>query len=51
MIAIGESVLRFQPPLVITDDELAYVLDLIEETFEELAQGKLDTYDVSGQGW
>lgn len=51
LIAIGESVLRFQPPLVITDQELIKALDLIEETMNELVEGKLDDYDVSGQGW
>lgn len=51
MIALAESVLRFQPPLVITDEELDRVLNMMEETFAELAAGKLDDYDVSGQGW
>ncbi|KFN93811.1 hypothetical protein TMUPMC115_0008 [Tetragenococcus muriaticus PMC-11-5] len=43
--------MRFQPPLVITDQELKQALDLIEETMNEMAQGKLNDYDVSGQGW
>lgn len=51
MITIGESVLRFQPPLVITDHTLLQALDLIEETLNEFAQGELADYDVSGQGW
>ena len=51
MISFAGSVLRFQPPLVITYDELDRALDIIEECMEELQAGKLDGYDVSGQGW
>lgn len=51
MISFAGSVLRFQPPLVITDDELDWVLTTMEETFEELEAGKLKDYDVANQGW
>ncbi len=51
MIAFAGSVLRFQPPLVITDEELDRAIDTIEETLEELQAGKLDHYEVGGQGW
>lgn len=51
MISFAGSVLRFQPPLVITYDELDRALDILEESMEELQAGKLDGYDVSGQGW
>ncbi len=51
MIAFGGSVLRFQPPLVITYEELDRALDVIEETLVELEDGKLADYEVGGQGW
>lgn len=51
MIAFAGSVLRFQPPLVITDEELNKALDIIEETLSELQAGLLDHYEVGGQGW
>lgn len=51
MISFAGSVLRFQPPLIITYDELDHALDVLEESMEELQAGKLEGYDVSGQGW
>lgn len=51
IIAVAGNVLRFQPPLVITDEELDQALTILEETFEELEQGKLEAYQVAGQGW
>lgn len=51
IISFAGSVLRFQPPLVISYEELDRALDIIEESMEELQAGKLDDYDVSGQGW
>ena len=51
IIAVAGNVLRFQPPLVITDEELNQALTILEETFEELEQGKLEAYQVTGQGW
>lgn len=51
MIAFAGSVLRFQPPLVITDEELTTVLDTIEGVLEEWEAGELADYEVSGQGW
>lgn len=51
IIAIAGSVLRFQPPLVITDEELNTALNILEETIEELERGQLNNYKVEGQGW
>ncbi|HCW36117.1 MAG TPA: aspartate aminotransferase family protein, partial [Staphylococcus sp.] len=51
IIAIAGSVLRFQPPLVITDEELNTALNILEETIEELDRGQLNNYKVDGQGW
>ena len=43
--------LRFQPPLVITDDELNQALTTLEAAIEALENGVLDHYKVEGQGW
>lgn len=51
IIAITGNVLRFQPPLVITYDQLDYALDTIEAALQALEKGGLDQYDVVGQGW
>ncbi|MDT4012105.1 aspartate aminotransferase family protein [Staphylococcus simulans] len=51
IIAVAGNVLRFQPPLVITDKELDKALNILTETMEELRDGKLDGYQVEGQGW
>ena len=51
MIAFAGSVLRFQPPLTITDEELTKALDVIEETLTEWQDGRLADYKVDGQGW
>ena len=51
MIAFAGSVLRFQPPLTITDEELNKALDIIEETLTEWQDGRLADYKVDGQGW
>lgn len=51
IIAIAGSVLRFQPPLVIMDEELNTALNILEETIEELERGQLNNYKVEGQGW
>ena len=51
VIAVAGNVLRFQPPLVITYEELDTALDVLEEAFEKLTNGELDNYEISGQGW
>ncbi|KIX90316.1 4-aminobutyrate aminotransferase [Staphylococcus microti] len=51
IIAIAGSVLRFQPPLVITDDELNQALTTLEAAIEALENGMLDRYQIEGQGW
>jgi len=51
IIAVAGNVLRFQPPLVITYNQLDTALNVLESAFEDLASGKLDNYDIAGQGW
>lgn len=51
IIAVAGNVLRFQPPLVITYEQLDTALDVLEEAFEKLTNGELDNYEISGQGW
>ena len=51
VIAVAGNVLRFQPPLVITYEQLDTALDVLEEAFEKLTNGELDNYEISGQGW
>jgi len=51
MIAFAGSILRFQPPLNISDENLEKALTIIEETLKELDEGTLENYDVEGQGW
>ena len=43
--------LRFQPPLVITYEQLDAALNTIEDALTALEAGNLDQYDISGQGW
>ncbi len=51
IIAVADNVLRFQPPLVITYNQLDKALDTIEEALKELEQGHLNHYEVTEQGW
>lgn len=51
IIAVAGNVLRFQPPLVITYEQLDQALDTIENALQALQQGKLDQYEITGQGW
>lgn len=51
MITLAGNILRFQPPLVISREELARALDVIEAAFSELEQGHLN-FEASGKiGW
>lgn len=51
IIAVAGNVLRFQPPLVITYEQLEQALDVLETALEKLTAGALDDYDIAGQGW
>ncbi|SCS38410.1 aspartate aminotransferase family protein [Staphylococcus caeli] len=51
IIAVAGNVLRFQPPLVITYEQLDTALDVIENALRDLESGKLDNYNIDGQGW
>lgn len=51
IIAVAGNVLRFQPPLVITYEQLDTALDTIENALKALEKGNLDQYEITGQGW
>lgn len=51
IIAVAGNVLRFQPPLVISYEQLDYALDTLEAALTALEHHGLDEYDISGQGW
>ncbi len=52
MISIATSVLRFQPPLVITDEQLDYALDVLDRAIAAVAAGEVDDSVVpEGKGW
>lgn len=51
MITVKGNVLRFQPPLVITREELDKALDTIEKGFSELEKGNLELADDKKIGW
>ncbi len=51
MITVKGNVLRFQPPLVITRNELDKALDIIEKGFSELEKGNLKLDDDKKIGW
>ncbi|BFL77573.1 aspartate aminotransferase family protein [Staphylococcus hominis subsp. novobiosepticus] len=51
IIAVAGNVLRFQPPLVITYEQLDKALDVIEEALQALQDGDLNQYSIEGQGW
>lgn len=42
MITLRSNILRFQPPLVISENELQAAFDKLSQTFDELENGKLD---------
>lgn len=45
MMSLRGSVLRFQPPLVITEDQLKQAFDILDQAFSELEAGKLKLPD------
>lgn len=51
MITVKGNVLRFQPPLVITREEIDKALDTIENGFSELEKGNLKLDDDKKIGW
>ncbi|WP_436862075.1 aspartate aminotransferase family protein [Staphylococcus caeli] len=51
IIAVAGNVLRFQPPLVITYEQLDTALDVIEAAIKDYESGELDNYNIAGQGW
>lgn len=52
LITIAESVLRFQPPLVITKDQLDQALDILDVVIGEVAAGLVpDSVVPKGKGW
>ncbi|AGC89625.1 aspartate aminotransferase family protein [Staphylococcus warneri] len=51
IIAVAGNVLRFQPPLVISYEQLDYALSTLEDAIRALNRGELDQYEIEGQGW
>lgn len=52
LIFLAENILRVQPPLVITKDEVKKAMDIIEETIEEYILGKISDEALEVvQGW
>lgn len=52
IISLRGNILRFQPPLVITEDQLKQAFAILDQAFQELADGKL-TLPAQAQemGW
>lgn len=52
IISLRGSILRFQPPLVITEEELDRAFAMLDQAFSELAAGKLDLpANAAELGW
>lgn len=51
IIAVAGNVLRFQPPLVITYEQLDQALLILEAALDALQKGHLEQYEITGQGW
>jgi isoleucine 2-epimerase len=52
IISLRGYILRFQPPLVITDDQLQQSFDAFDQALSELATGKLSLpEDAANIGW
>ncbi|WP_270234760.1 aspartate aminotransferase family protein [Staphylococcus warneri] len=51
IIAVAGNVLRFQPPLVISYEQLDYALSTLENAIQALNRGDLEQYEIEGQGW
>jgi 4-aminobutyrate aminotransferase len=52
MISLKENILRFQPPLVITEKQLQQAFAILAQAFDELEMGKLVLPENAAQiGW
>lgn len=51
MITVRGNILRFQPPLVISQEDLDKALDTIDQGLAELAKGNLSLADEKKIGW
>jgi len=52
IIFLGDGVLRFQPPLVITCDEIDKAIDVIEESMKDYLAGNIpDEILETAKGW
>ncbi|MGH2108647.1 aspartate aminotransferase family protein [Aerococcus urinaeequi] len=51
MITVAGNVLRFQPPLVITESELEKALAVLEDAFTQLANGNIELDTERKIGW
>lgn len=52
IISLRGNVLRFQPPLVITDEQLDKAFKILDQAFSDLAAGKLSLPDNADEmGW
>ncbi|KRM12429.1 aspartate aminotransferase family protein [Paucilactobacillus suebicus] len=52
IISLRGNVLRFQPPLVITEEQLKQAFKIIDQAFSELKEGKLSLPDNADEiGW
>lgn len=52
MICIANSILRFQPPLVITEEQLDFALDVLDRVIGEVESGQVpDSVVPEGKGW
>lgn len=52
IISLKTNVLRFQPPLVITDEQLEKAFTILNQAFTDLAAGKLSLPDNAAEmGW
>ncbi|ANZ65828.1 aspartate aminotransferase family protein [Secundilactobacillus paracollinoides] len=52
IISLKTNVLRFQPPLVITDEQLEKAFTILNQAFKDFAAGKLSLPENAGEiGW
>lgn len=52
IISLRGNILRFQPPLVITEEQLDQAFGMLDQAFSELAAGKLELPDNADEiGW
>ena len=52
VISLGANVLRIQPPLIITDDQLKKAFSILQESIDDLREGRIDDSVFSYRaGW